>query len=95
MANMRCKCYILTRKPSCSKGDARQHCVYKDPDKQFSAHWCYKSTSCWWLIVSVAPYFTYRLRHIFCVMRLKIAISEDIVTRKRPFIRSRSSNTYQ
>jgi len=28
---------------------------------------------------------------IFCVKRLKIAISEDIVMRKRPFIRSRSS----
>ena len=28
---------------------------------------------------------------IFCVKSLKIAISEDIVMRKRPFIRSRSS----
>jgi len=27
----------------------------------------------------------------FCVKRLKIAISEDLVMRKRPFIRSRSS----
>jgi len=36
------------------------------------------------------PYITYRLQH-FCVKRLKIAIFEDTVMRKRPFIRSRSS----
>jgi len=43
------------------------------------------------LIVSVAVYYL-PFATYFGVKRLKIAISEDIVMRKQPFIRSRSSN---
>jgi len=50
----------------------------------------YQSTSYWSLIVSVAVYYL-SFATYFGVKRLKLAISEDIVMRKRPFIRSRSS----